>query len=323
MTVIELVDTYLEMKTTIRRSTKHSYETMRKAIAEDQIASKRVKDVKIIDAKRFLLRVKDRRGYKSSTLEQVKTIIQPAFKMAIEDSIILRNPFDFPIRSICSNDSEKREALTEAQVKKLLDFIKGSGYYRRLYDPIYILFETGLRISELCGLTIRDVDLKNGEIHVTHQLKKDRGEIYIEKPKTAEGNRIIPIKKDVVEAFKRVIASRNAPDIEPIIDGLSGFIFLNGKGNPTVATEWSLYFKNICKAYNRTHVVQMPKVTPHICRHTYCTRLVASGVNVKVVQYLMGHTDITMTLRVYAHTDIQAVRKELATVDGTYNVRIV
>lgn len=322
ITVIELIDMYLSTKTTLRATTHSLYQYMRNIVANDMIANKQVKDIKTLDAKRFIIRVKEDRNFKKSSLGTLKGIISPAFQEAVEDDIILKNPFNFALSSICSGERERRQALTEEQQKKFLSFIKNSGYYQRLYDPIFILFETGLRISELSGLTKKDVDLEHGEIDINHQLCRVRGVAYVDKPKTADGKRIIPINREVVAAFKRILASRESPTVEPMIDGYTGFIFLNGSGKPIFATEWDLYFKNICKAYNRLHAVQIPKVTPHICRHIFCSNLVAKGVSFKVIQYLMGHSDINMTLGVYAHTNIQNVRNELRMMDESYSITV-
>lgn len=68
------------------------------------------------------------------------------------------------------NDSQKREAVSLEDETRFLDFVKNDPHYNRYYDAFYILFKTGLRISEFCGLTVRDLDFTNEVIQIDHQL---------------------------------------------------------------------------------------------------------------------------------------------------------
>ena len=86
-----------------------------------------------------------------------------------------------------------------------------------------------------------------------------------------------------------------------MVDGYSGFLFLDDKGMPLVAMHWEHRFNNMVARYNEIYKVQMPKITPHVCRHTYCSNQAKAGMNPKTLQYLMGHSDIGVTLNVYTH----------------------
>ncbi|KAA4617977.1 site-specific integrase, partial [Bacteroides ovatus] len=174
-----------------------------------------------------------------------------------------------------------------------------------------ILLKTGLRISELCGLTRQDIDFENGVIHVDHQLlsSKETG-YYIETPKTKSGVRDVPMSEEVKQAFERVMA--NKAKAEPTeIDGYSGFLFLNGKGFPMTNAYYTSTFANLRKKYNKSHEDSLPKITPHILRHTFCTRLANRNMNPKSLQYIMGHANISITLNLYAHASIENVKAEL------------
>ncbi|MBQ1940520.1 MAG: tyrosine-type recombinase/integrase, partial [Selenomonadaceae bacterium] len=104
-------------------------------------------------------------------------------------------------------------------------------------------------------------------------------EYIIEEPKTEAGKRVIPITDDVCAAFKRIIANRPNPKVEPMIGGKMGFLYLDKNGMPMVALHWEKYFQHIREKYNSIYKVQMPKVTPHVCRHTYCSIMAHSGMN--------------------------------------------
>ena len=185
-------------------------------------------------------------------------------------------------------------------------------HFCKYYDGIYILFKTGLRISEFVGLTLADVDMKNRKININHQLQRKRNmEYVIEDTKTSSGTRVIPMTDDVYECFKRIIANRKKPKVEPMICGKRGFLYLDKNDMPMVALHWEKYFQHICEKYNSIYKVQMPKITPHVCRHTFCSNMAKSGMNPKTLQYIMGHSDIGVTLNTYTHIGFEDAQEEL------------
>lgn len=232
--------------------------------------------------------------------------------MAVDDDLIRKNPFGFELATVIYNDSVTREALTRDQERKFLKFVQEDRHFKRYYDGIYILFHTGLRISEFTGLTKADIDFKNMKINVDHQLQRYVGVGYkVVEPKTESGIRQIPMTPEVAECFRRIIKSRAKPKKEPVIDGYAGFLFLDKDGHPMVAMHWEKYFQHICEKYNKIYKVQMPKVTPHVCRHTYCSRMAAARMNPKTLQYLMGHSDISVTLNTYTHLGFEEASEEV------------
>lgn len=232
--------------------------------------------------------------------------------MAVDDDFIRKNPFEFQLATIIVNDSVTREAITRKQERQFLQFIKNDKHFCKYYDGIYILFNTGLRISDFVGLVKSDIDFENGRIKVDHQLQRKRNiEYIIESTKTSIGIRYIPMTTEVKECFKRIIENRKNPKIEPMIDGYVGFLFLDKNNMPMVALHWEKYFQHICKKYNSIYKVQMPKITPHVCRHTFCSNMAKSGMNSKTLQYIMGHSDIGVTLNTYTHVGFSDVQKEM------------
>lgn len=154
--------------------------------------------------------------------------------------------------------------------------------------------------------------MKNRRISVNHQLQRKRNmEYIIEDTKTASGTWEIPMTDDVYQCFQRIIANRPKPKTKPMIGGRCGFLYLDKDNKPMVALHWEHYFKHICQKYNSIYKVQMPKVTPHICRHTFCSNMAKSGMNPKTLQYLMGHSDIGITLNTYTHLGFEDAQAEL------------
>ena len=121
----------------------------------------------------------------------------------------------------------------------------------------------------------------------------------IQEPKTESGIRHVPMTEEVAACFRRIISKRGTPKVEPMVDGHSGFLFLDRNGMPMVALHWAKYMQHTIEKYNKIYRVQMPKVTPHVCRHTFCSQMAKSGMNPKMQQYIMGHSDISVTLITY------------------------
>ncbi|MBR1663642.1 MAG: site-specific integrase [Ruminococcus sp.] len=123
-------------------------------------------------------------------------------------------------------------------------------HYCQYYDGIFILFNTGLRISEFCGLTISDIDFDNRRINVERQLiRTSEGKYIVENPKTQSGVRSIPMTAEVEAAFQRIIASRKRAKHEPIIGGCVGFLFLDKNGMPRLALHWEKVMQRIRAKY--------------------------------------------------------------------------
>ena len=310
LTVLELVQKYLSLKVNVRHNTQANYNFVVGILKKEAFGSMRIDKVKLSDAKAWLIKLqKDGRGY--STIRSVRGVVRPAFEMAVQDDLIRKNPFGFELATVVVNDSVTREAITRAQERAFLKFIQEDNCYRKYYDGIYILFHTGLRISEFCGLTISDIDFQNKRIRVDHQLQRKRDmEYIIEDTKTKSGERYVPMSQQVVECFRRVIANRKPPKQEPIIDGYTGFLFLDKNGMPMVALHWEHYFKHILNKYNSIYKVQLPKITPHVCRHTFCSNMAKSGMSPKTLQYIMGHSDISVTLNTYTHLTFDDAQAE-------------
>lgn len=209
--------------------------------------------------------------------------------------------------------SRKRQALSEKDQERFLDFVKNDPHYSRYYDGFFILFKTGLRISEFCGLTVRDLDFDNDIIDVNHQLQRTRKMKYvIESTKTTSGTRKLPMTEEVRDAFLRILENRQKPKREPIISGYGGFLFLDKDNKPTVALHWEHYMRDARNKFNSMNPWQLPPISPHICRHTYCSDMAKTGITPKTLQYLMGHSDVSVTLNVYTHVGVEDARAELA-----------
>ncbi|MPM01424.1 Transposase [bioreactor metagenome] len=308
ITVSELVARYMGLKRGLSRNSMRAYGTAVNRINEDSFGHRKIKTVKLSDAKTWFVSLHDS-GVKQNTIVVIQSVIRPAFEMAVDDDIIRKNPFKFKLSDVVPNDATIRDALTKVQQEKYLQFLleHGRGNY---YDDIVILLGTGLRVSELYGLTKADIDFDKRYISVKRQLCRTAATPYfITSPKTKSGIRCVPMTNTVYEAVKRVVKNRITPKIEMLIDGCSGFLFLDKLGMPKVSMHLENYMRCIQTKYIKCYGNTLPKITPHVLRHTFCTNMQQAGIDVKSLQYLMGHSNASVTLDVYTHTDYDAVEK--------------
>ncbi|MBQ8279141.1 MAG: site-specific integrase [Roseburia sp.] len=312
MTVCELVDRYLKTKTGVRQSTRTGYVTVQRVLAKEPFGQKKIRSIKTSDAKLFLIKLQQEDGKSYSSIHNIRGVLRPAFQMAVDDDILVKNPFGFQLAGVVVNDSVTREAISREQMRKFLKFVHDDVVYCKYYEVVYILFHTGMRISEFCGLTLKDIDLEGRTVNIDHQLQRTCDMRYvIEETKTDAGKRKIPITEDVAQMFQAIIEDREPPKMEKVIDGYTGFLFYDDDGNPLVAMHWQHRFNRMVGRYNDIYRVQMPNITPHVCRHTYCSNMAKSGMNPKTLQYLMGHSDISVTMNVYTHISFDDAEEEL------------
>ena len=306
ITVSELIERYLNLKRGIKQNSMRAYGTAVNRVKESDFGKKKINTVKLSDAKGWLVKLHDD-GMKRNTIGVILSVMRPAFEMAVDDDIIRKNPFKINLSELLPDDAYVRDALTKAQQEKYLRFIReDNGTY---YDDIVILLETGLRVSELYGLTKLDVDMRRRRICIRRQLCRtaDRSH-FVTEPKTKSGIRSIPLSDVAYEAFERVIKNRATPQVEMLIDGCTGFLFLDKNGMPKVAQHLENYMRLARKRYVKLHGNTLPSITPHALRHTFCTNM-QPLIDVKSLQYLMGHSHASVTLDVYTHSNYESVEK--------------
>ena len=311
MTVCQLYAKQIRHRANVRDGTKLGRNQLMRILEEDSLGACSIDNVKLSDAKEWALRMKEK-GYSFKTINNHKRSLKAAFYTAIQDDCIRKNPFDFQLNTVLEDDTEPKAPLSPTQEAAFLSFVQNDVIYRKYYDELIILLGTGLRISELCGLTETDIDFEKRLINVDHQLSKIAGVGYrVYPPKTKSGIRQIPMSAKVYKAFERVL--KNHRSTKPlIIDGYSNFLFLNRNGKPMVASSYESVFRGLVKKYNKYHEEALPKVmTPHTLRHTFCTNLANAGMNPKALQYIMGHSNINMTLNYYAHATSDSAMAEM------------
>jgi len=312
LTVNELLERYVSLKHGVRYNTKVGYQFVLNLVRKEDFGSRVVRDIKVSDAKRWFLKLhNDGKGY--STITSVRGVVKPAFQMAVDEDIIVKNPFLFKITDVIPNDSERRIALTDEQLERWLEFMRTDKVYRKYYDEMIVLLETGMRVSEFCGLTKKNIDFENRRIQVDHQLVRERGgKYYVEQTKTESGCRYIPMTDNVYHSLQNILENRTKLKREPVVNGYGGFLLIDKNGRPKVALHIENEIRWGLKKYAKLHPDKpLPHITPHVLRHTFCTNMAHAGMDLKNLQYLMGHSDASVTLNVYTHPNYDLAAAQL------------
>jgi len=130
-------------------------------------------------------------------------------------------------------------------------------------------------------------------------------------PKSKAGTRMLAMTPEVKEVLKRKLMEPR-PNVTHLIDGHSGFVFINKHGNPKYRKNLQMTMLNIRRDYKKeTGSDEFDKITPHVFRHTFCSRMIEKGIEPKTLQVLMGHSDIGTTLDTYTHMDPEKTAKTM------------
>ena len=299
VTVIALLERYISLKQGVRYNTKVGYNFVLNLIKKEDFGYRQIRDIKVSDAQQWIMKLhNDGKGY--STITSVRGVVKPAFQMAYNVDVV-------------PNDSQKHIAMTEEQQELWMSFIREDKTYAKYYDELVVLLGTGMRVSEFYGLTKSDLDFENRKIRVDHQLVRERGgKYYVEKTKTECGCRFIPMTEEVYRGLKNILANRKRLKTEMIVDGYSSFLLLDKDDKLKVALHIENEMRWAMKKYKKQYPdIPLPHITPHVFRHTFCTNMANAGMDIKTLQYVMGHSDVGVTLNVYTHASYDRAAEQM------------
>lgn len=312
VTILELLDAYIDLKRNeLRRNTIRSYTTTRKVIEQEPWSRRRACEIKVSDAKKWINALVTERWYSAGTVSVIKTLLVSACQVAVDDDVLAKNPFRFEFAKPFYEKKE-RPYLTIAQQQHFLSFLEQDACCSKFYGQFYFCLRTGLRVGELMGLTESDLDFEHSSIRISHQVQELKGGgYYASAPKTKSGIRVIPMLGNVAQILREFIESnKNKKPYE--VDGYSGFVFTTYKGSIKGRKQYDKELDACLRAYNSTHEEQLPRITMHCLRHSFCTAMAELGVDPKHLQYLMGHSTIEMTMDHYRHVAYDDVQRSVA-----------
>lgn len=319
MTLNDTFELYLKTKSNIKQTTRCSYmESWKSGVENSALGNMKICQIKSIHIKAHYSDL-TKRGWAKGTVRICHNLIAATLEFAVSADCIRKNPAKGLGREI-GGARKKKVALTIEEQRVFLDFVKNSDRFCVYYPMIVFALSTGVRVGELTALRWSNIDLKAGVVHIREQLiYDDLGDghrFHLQGLKTAAGLRDIPLTQDARKALtnqKEFNLMLGKTARQKTVEGVSDFIFLNlqGKPYPTCAIDRALY--DIVKTYNKQeekktlddgqNPLLLPRVSMHLLRHTYCSRMAESGMEPKVLQKIMGHSNISVTMDVYTHLD--------------------
>ena len=302
---------YLQTKLKLRDTTLETYRYMWGiAIKDSPLGEMEIGKIK----KSNILKVYatlSKKGYKNGTIQDIHNILHPTLQLAVDDAVIRSNPCKGCTDEYRKKDAKEKEALTLEEQNTMFEFMEGSIY--AIYIPmIKFMIGTACRCSEMTGLTWEDVDMKERTISINHQLiykvMDGQTRYVLHEPKTKKGKRVIPMTRDVYDALheQKKLQLALGTFCNEEVCGLKGFVFTNRNARPIISGNVNDILRRLVNKCNENErkkaenegreARELPHISAHTLRHTGCTRMAECGVDVKTLQYIMGHESIETTI---------------------------
>jgi site-specific recombinase XerD len=319
LTLLQVVNQYLEHlynRKELSHNTKTGYNVTVNTLKQYRLGHMEIGKIKPIHCEAWLSDMKKK--YRGSSIQTQISLIKRTFEYAVDHDYVAKNPF----RGITTDrsDSKPMEAIQVDMMNKFLNFCSKDTHSAHCYEMIYVLFWTGMRASEFCGLTIDNLDMENHLIRVEKQLQCINHQHVVLKPKNDNGIRYIPMTDGVYKCFQAVLSKRYLKgDIEPVCydecgNAYEGFVFLATRSRKTIVrSHVEEYLQNCIKRYNQANPNEpIRKFEPHICRHTFATNM--QGLPPKTLQTILGHGNISTTMNNYV--DPKPTENQLAEINA-------
>ena len=250
-----------------------------------------------IDVQNFVFQ-KLESGLSHKTIRDILIVLKMILKFGAKHKWLNYTPFD--IQFPTEREKHSIEVLSKTDQKKIMNYIQEHFTFRNL--GVYICLSAGMRIDEICALTWEDVDTDNGIISVNRTIQRiyviedgnRKTELILDTPKTKNSIREIPISKDLLKILKPFIKIVNP-----------SFFVITNDAKPTEPRTYRSYYKNLMKELN------MPKLKFHGLRHSFATRCIESNCDYKTVSVLLGHSNISTTLNLYVHPNMEQKKKAI------------
>lgn len=319
--LIQWLEVYSKPK--IKQSTYVSYSTYINKHINPQIGKIKLSDLRIDMLQQFFNekatsgRLDGNGGLSEKTLRNLYTMLSTSLKQAYENTLINKNLAEFVKLPKVMRTEMRVLSLSEQQ--KLLEALRASA--ERYKIGVLICLSTGIRIGELCGLQWHDITEVTHVLSIRRTLNrlptmdklKGKTELVIDTPKSDKSVRDIPLPQFLINELKDYKQLRNDEKvISSEIYDKRGFVICNEIGQPVEPRTLQDVFKRILKA------VGIDDANFHALRHTFATRAVESGVDIKTLSELLGHADVSTTLNRYAHSLDEQKRKAMSLMAGLY-----
>lgn len=254
-------------------------------------------------------------SYSQSYLDKAYQLLKSVFNEAVRKKIVTENIMLNIRKPKSKQELVKVRALTVDEQKKLIDVLKSEDI--RYSEQMLLSMFTGMRMSEINALEVGDINFNDRTIRVCKTVSRGlNGKTYISNStKTKAGMRTIYFNDDMADFLKQCIGDKK-----------DGLIFASSVDKLVTTNQVNYQYANTLKKYNILDKSVYGKVDLHSLRHTYATRCIESGMPAKVLQNLLGHTDIRITLDTYCDVFQKYSMENLAVADSymkSNNIAIV
>lgn len=237
-------------------------------------------------------------GLSQKTVKDILIVLKMVLKFGAKHKHFEYTPFD--IQYPTERERQSIEVLSRADQKKIMNYIQQHFTFRNL--GVYICLSGGIRIGEICALTWEDIDTDNGIINIRRTIQRiyvvedgvRKTELLLDTPKTKNSIREIPMSRDLLRMLK---------PIKKIVN--DSFFVLTNDAKPTEPRTYRSYYKNLMQELG------MPALKFHGLRHSFATRCIESNCDYKTVSVLLGHSNISTTLNLYVHPNMEQKKKAI------------
>jgi len=347
---------WLEGKPMLKPTTRTNYAGIYDCYIACNLGNRRLEDIRYSDIRTFYnkllydgVRIRVKRtgkivrntGISMGSLKLIHSILRPIFSLAVRDGCIRTNPCDHALADVQRSSRKergRRHALTEEQQQRFVNFVSSSERYREWLPILTVFLGTGCRVGELIGLRWEDCDFEQNLISVNHSIiygkfGNSACAMQVSTPKSESGHRTVPMLQEVRAALLKEYAKQQALGSslqQPVIDGYTNFVFVNRNGNlfnPSCINRMLERMRKSCnleeqeKAQKESRSpVEIPHFSAHNLRHTFCTRFCENETNLKTIQEIMGHSDIQITMNVYAEATEAKKQQSMQKLEGKIKI---
>ena len=247
------------------------------------------------DVQKFVL-TELRKGLSQKSIKDIIIVLKMILKFAVKQKLLAYNEIEIKLPTV--GEKTDLEVLNKNDHKKIINYLQENFTFKNL--GIYICLSTGMRIGEICGLLWSDIDVESGIIKVRRTVQRiyvidgetRHTEILIDTPKTKNSIRDIPMTTELYKIIK---------PLKKVVN--NDFYVITNEAKPTEPRTYRNYYERLIKRLG------IPKLKFHGLRHSFATRCIESKCDYKTVSVILGHSNISTTLNLYVHTNMEQKKK--------------
>ena len=247
------------------------------------------------DVQKFVL-TELRKGLSQKSIKDIIIVLTMILKFAVKQKLLAYNEIEIKFPTV--GEKTDLEVLNKNDHKKIINYLQENFTFKNL--GIYICLSTGMRIGEICGLLWSDIDVENGIIKVRRTVQRiyvidgetRHTEILIDTPKTKNSIRDIPMTTELYKIIK---------PLKKVVN--NDFYVITNEAKPTEPRTYRNYYERLIKRLG------IPNLKFHGLRHSFATRCIESKCDYKTVSVILGHSNISTTLNLYVHPNMEQKKK--------------